>query len=31
MHCPALLVGGALTVAAITAWRTTVWLGRGRV
>ena len=27
---PALLVGGALTVAAITAWRTTVWLGRGR-
>jgi hypothetical protein len=27
---PAFLVGGALTFAAITAWRTTVWLGRGR-
>jgi uncharacterized membrane protein YphA (DoxX/SURF4 family) len=27
---PALLFAGALTVAAITAWRTTVWLGRGR-
>jgi methylamine utilization protein MauE len=27
---PATLVGGALTVAAITAWRTTVWLGRGK-
>jgi hypothetical protein len=28
---PALLVVGALAVAAITAWRSTVWLGRGRV
>jgi hypothetical protein len=28
---PALLVVGALVVAAITAWRSTVWLGRGRV
>ena len=28
---PALLVVAALAVAAITAWRTTVWLGRGRV
>ena len=27
---PALLVGGALAAAAITAWRTTAWLGRGR-
>jgi hypothetical protein len=27
---PALLVAGALGVAAITAWRTAVWLGRGR-
>jgi uncharacterized membrane protein YphA (DoxX/SURF4 family) len=28
---PVLLVVGALVVAAITAWRSTVWLGRGRV
>jgi uncharacterized membrane protein YphA (DoxX/SURF4 family) len=28
---PALLVVGALAVAAITTWRSTVWLGRGRV
>ena len=28
---PALLVVGALVMAAITAWRSTVWLGRGRV
>jgi hypothetical protein len=27
---PALLVTGALAVAAITAWRSAVWLGRGR-
>jgi uncharacterized membrane protein YphA (DoxX/SURF4 family) len=27
---PALLFAGALTVAAITVWRTAVWLGRGR-
>jgi hypothetical protein len=27
---PALLFGGALSVAAITAWRTAVWLGRSR-
>ena len=27
---PALLVGGALTAAAVTAWRTTAWLGGGR-
>lgn len=27
---PALLVTGALGVAALTAWRTMVWLGRGR-
>jgi hypothetical protein len=26
---PALLVAGALTVAAVTAWRAAVWLGRG--
>jgi hypothetical protein len=28
---PALLVVGALVVAAVTAWRSTVWLGRGKV
>jgi hypothetical protein len=28
---PALLVAGALVVAAITAWRSTVWLGKGQV
>jgi hypothetical protein len=28
---PALLVVGALAVAAMTAWRSTVWLGKGRV
>ena len=28
---PALLVVGAMSVAAITAWRSTVWLGRGKV
>jgi hypothetical protein len=28
---PALLVAGALIVAALTAWRSTVWLGKGRV
>jgi hypothetical protein len=28
---PALLIAGALAVAAITAWRSTVWLGKGRV
>jgi methylamine utilization protein MauE len=28
---PALLVAGALVVAAVTAWRSTVWLGKGRV
>ncbi len=27
---PALLVAGALAAAAITAWRTTAWLGKGR-
>ena len=27
---PALLVGSALAVAAITAWRTATWLGKGR-
>ena len=27
---PALLVAGALIVAALTAWRSTVWLGKGR-
>ena len=28
---PVLLVVGALAVAGITVWRSTVWLGRGRV
>ena len=27
---PAMLVAGSLVVAALTAWRTAVWVGRGR-